>query len=334
MSKAVAQKSEKQSALLPPRGEGLVYDVIGDIHGHADELRELLGRLGYEERNGAFSAPSRKAIFVGDFVDRGPKIRETLEIVRSMVSRDAAQAVMGNHEFNALCYHTADGNGSYLRPHTPKNTNQHAETLEQLAQAYPEEWEDHMKWFKGLPTFLELGGLRVVHAAWSDDAIRVVRGRTFHDPEFLEAAATQGTPDFAAVEALLKGPEIRLPEGVLVTDKGGNKRSDIRVAWWNPSNRKKAARYSDVSVPGADEIPSSRLPDSIVAGLPQYPGKEPPVIFGHYWLPGDALRPLSRNAACIDFSVARPGGFLTAYSWRGEKRLQPDRFTLVPRKEK
>lgn len=311
----------------------MTYDVIGDIHGHADELRQLLGLLGYEERNGAFSATSRKAIFVGDFLDRGPKIRETLEIVRSMVSRDAAQAVIGNHEFNALCYHTPDGKGSFLRPHSQKNKNQHFETLEQLVEDYPDEWQGHMQWFKGLPAFLELGGLRVVHAAWNNEAIRVVRGRTFHDPAFLAAAATRGTPEFAAVDILLKGPEIELPEGELVPDKEGNQRRDMRVAWWQPANRKGAASYLDVSVPGAVGIPTSPLPGAIAVRLPRYAEKEPPAIFGHYWFPADAPRPLSRNAGCIDFSVARPGGFLTAYSWSGEKRLKSDRFTLVPRKE-
>ena len=84
------------------------YDVIGDLHGHAKELRTLLARLGDEERNGVYVAQGRKAIFVGDFVDRGPAIREVVQIARAMVSRDAALAILGNHEFNALCYHTAD----------------------------------------------------------------------------------------------------------------------------------------------------------------------------------------------------------------------------------
>lgn len=310
----------------------MIYDVIGDIHGHADELREILGVLGYEERNGAFSAPSRRAIFIGDFLDRGPKIRATLEIVRSMVSRDAAQAVIGNHEFNALCYHTPDGNGSFLRPRSDKNKHQHAATLQQLVEPYPNEWQSHMEWFKGLPMFLELDGLRVVHAAWNDEAIRVVRGRTLHDPAFLTAAASGGTSEFSAVDTLLKGPEIALPEGVACPDKEGVERKQMRVAWWQPALRRKEAMYSEVAVPGAMGIPSSRLPDAIAATLPKYSSRKPPVIFGHYWFPAEAPRPLSRNAGCVDFSVAKSGGFLAAYSWNGEKQLKSDRFTLVPRK--
>ena len=56
----------------------MTYHVIGDIHGHAEELRTLLRQLGYEERNGGYVAEGRNAIFVGDFIDRGPAIREVL----------------------------------------------------------------------------------------------------------------------------------------------------------------------------------------------------------------------------------------------------------------
>jgi len=82
------------------------FDIIGDIHGYADELVQLLKKMDYVKENGFYRHPEldRKAIFVGDFIDRGPKIRETLSIVKAMVKNDAAQALMGNHEYNALCY--------------------------------------------------------------------------------------------------------------------------------------------------------------------------------------------------------------------------------------
>jgi Calcineurin-like phosphoesterase len=85
-------------------------DIIGDIHGYADKLRRLLGRLGYHEHGGVYSHPERRATFVGDLIDRGPAIGEVLEIVSDMVHADSAQIVMGNHEFNALAFHTPDGN--------------------------------------------------------------------------------------------------------------------------------------------------------------------------------------------------------------------------------
>ena len=55
----------------------------------------------------------------------GPQQRRVLEIVRPMVEAGSALAVMGNHEFNAIAYFTADGEGGHLRARNEKNTRQH-----------------------------------------------------------------------------------------------------------------------------------------------------------------------------------------------------------------
>ncbi len=55
------------------------YDIIGDIHGHADALKALLSDLGYRERDGTWRRPDRQAIFLGDFIDRGPEQVESVE---------------------------------------------------------------------------------------------------------------------------------------------------------------------------------------------------------------------------------------------------------------
>ncbi|WP_442510538.1 metallophosphoesterase [Novipirellula sp. SH528] len=60
------------------------YDIIGDIHGHADELKALLSDLGYSRRG--YRRADRKVVFVGDFVDRGPAIGDVVEIARAMVN--------------------------------------------------------------------------------------------------------------------------------------------------------------------------------------------------------------------------------------------------------
>ena len=99
------------------------YDIIGDIHGHADALVTLLRKLGYREQQRAWKHPGRTAIFVGDFIDRGPGQLETVNLVRSMVEAGAALAVMGNHEFNAIAWNTPhpDLAGEYLRRRNAKN---------------------------------------------------------------------------------------------------------------------------------------------------------------------------------------------------------------------
>ena len=76
------------------------FDIIGDVHGCCDELESLLQQLGYT-RNGSESwgHPSgRKAIFVGDLVDRGPRIVDTLKTVMAMSLAGSALCVPGNHD--------------------------------------------------------------------------------------------------------------------------------------------------------------------------------------------------------------------------------------------
>ena len=60
----------------------MAYDIVGDIHGQADKLEGLLVHLGYRVRDGAYRHPSRTAIFVGDFIDRGPRQLDCVRIVR------------------------------------------------------------------------------------------------------------------------------------------------------------------------------------------------------------------------------------------------------------
>lgn len=84
------------------------FDIIGDVHGCYDELQLLLEKLGYniqETAEGRFTvdAPdSRKAVFVGDLVDRGPENVKVLKLVMDMVDQDKAICVPGNHESKLL----------------------------------------------------------------------------------------------------------------------------------------------------------------------------------------------------------------------------------------
>lgn len=56
-----------------------LHDIIGDIHGHAGALRALLAKLGYQERDGTYRHADRQALYVGDFIDRGPQQVETVK---------------------------------------------------------------------------------------------------------------------------------------------------------------------------------------------------------------------------------------------------------------
>lgn len=97
------------------------FDIIGDVHGCADELEQLLEQLGYvrgsineglEESVHIHDAgwgdvvyrhpAGRKTVFVGDLVDRGPRVLDVLRIVRNMINANAAICVPGNHDMKLL----------------------------------------------------------------------------------------------------------------------------------------------------------------------------------------------------------------------------------------
>jgi len=76
------------------------FDIIGDVHGCFDELVELLATLGYQLQDGGIYQPptGRKAVFLGDLVDRGPKIPEVVRLVMDMKKAGYALCVPGNHD--------------------------------------------------------------------------------------------------------------------------------------------------------------------------------------------------------------------------------------------
>ena len=190
--------------------------------------------MGYEQTGGVYGSPDRKAIFVGDLIDRGPAIGEVMDIVAGMLRGGAAQIVMGNHEFNALCFHTSKAEGGYLREHSDKNFTQHAKTLAYF-ERNPGAADRALTWFYTFPLWLDLGFARIVHATWSRAAIRTLK-TPYLTPESLVKASTKGTPEYWAVETLLKGVEASLPKGFSNFDKDGHERTEIRVRWWLEPN--------------------------------------------------------------------------------------------------
>lgn len=86
----------------------------------ADALHRLFLLLGCQRRGASwFYSEGRQLIFVSDLIDVGPEQRRTFETVGAVMDSGIAQAIMGNHEFNAICYATpdADSPGDYLRTH-------------------------------------------------------------------------------------------------------------------------------------------------------------------------------------------------------------------------
>lgn len=301
-----------------------MIDFIGDIHGHADKLEELLLKLGYTKNNGAYAHPDRKVLFVGDYIDRGPKIRETLEIVKSMVDSENAIALMGNHEYNALCFHFQETEGGHLRKHLIKNIIQHYETLKQF-QNRQREYEDYLDWFKTLPLYYETDTFRAVHACWDNKNIDLLRQILVNDrltDDLIYKSVKKGSALNEAIDQTLKGKEMKMPEGLYFTDKDGTRRTEIRIKWWeNPSEM----TYKTISVEHIESLPEKPIDVSELKSNDYYQSNDKKIFFGHYWLKG-APYLYRENICCLDYSVAK-GGNLVAYRLNGESKL--DKSCLI-----
>ncbi|MFK0570398.1 metallophosphoesterase, partial [Endozoicomonas sp.] len=290
-----------------------MYDIIGDIHGQADELEQLLKKLGYQNTNGVYRHSDRQVVFVGDFIDGGRQQRKTIEICRAMVENGAALAVMGNHEFNAICFATPGPDGDYLRPHAKeKNVKDHQEFLDEFPFDSPEH-KATIDWFRSLPLFLDLGELRVIHAVWHHPSFEAVSawldGNNCLLPSAYAPASDKNDPLYEAIEYLIKGIEIELPAGYSFKDKKGNRRTAARIRWWDENA---TSWQQAVAGTGNAKLPETPLPENTYRyrdGIP--------LFVGHYWLDGTP-ETLSNNVACVDFSVARAGGKLAAYRWSGD----------------
>ncbi len=307
-----------------------MHDIIGDIHGHADELTELLYKLGYAEHSGVFRHPSRQIIFCGDFIDRGPYIKDVLRICRAMCEDGAAQAVMGNHELNALAYHTPhpDRPEEFLRVQSDKNRKQHRATLEQLD---PAEIASALTWFRTLPVSIDTGHLRVVHACWDDHDLRILADAAarfgFMTDEYLQHAAISGNLICRSIERVMKGPEMHFPNGRFLTDNEGNVRSAGRIRWFESSDGHNCATYS---MPSRNDSELAAFPVPRNARPAPYHPSDPPLFIGHYWLSDLVPAPLAANVACVDYSIAR-NGMLAAYRHNRERRLLAENFVTVSR---
>jgi hypothetical protein len=309
-----------------------MYDLIGDIHGHAALLKHLLNAMGYTEKNGVWQHAERTVIFLGDFVDRGPEQFEVIGIARSMVEQGHAQAVMGNHEFNAVAWATPhdEVEGEFLRPHSDKNLNQHKEFLTQLGSDSALH-ESVVNWFKTLPLYLDLEGIRVVHACWHPASLEALAPYTDEKncilPNAWAELSREGSSGFEALEVVLKGMEIPLPAGVEFADKDGHIRKNVRTKWWDAS----CSTYQQLAmVPKyvVDLIPAEAVPEDFLSSY----ADDKPLFIGHYWLSGDPA-PLTDQVACLDYSIAAKAPKdgvdrrkLCAYRWSGEQKILSGNF--------
>ena len=295
----------------------LGYDIIGDIHGNITKLQNLLIKLGYTKNNNSsgYTHSERKVIFLGDFIDRGPQQLDTVLTAKAMIENGSALAVMGNHEYNAICYATPNPYDpkDYLRTHSgntgKKNFQQHAAFLNGV-QHDSVLYNELISFFKALPLWLEVDDIRVVHACWNIQKQSQLKPYLTNDNCLTEAgiieSAKEGSVAFEATELLLKGLELPLPSGVKFQDADGHERQSVRVKWWDNS----ANDYESLAL--LPKAITQTLPRDTIPNLDAYRYNEDTMLFiGHYWLTGKP-KPLSSNVICVDYSAGK-GGDLVAY---------------------
>ncbi len=162
-----AARIVRQPLWVDRRQEHGPFDIIGDVHGCFDELVALLEQLGYDI-GGPTGRPTvrhpdgRRAVFVGDLVDRGPNSPGVLRLVMAMVADAAALCVPGNHDIKLM---------RKLKGRDVRITHGLAETLTQLA-AEPDDFRRSvMEFLDGLVSHyvLDDGRLVVAHAGLKEE---------------------------------------------------------------------------------------------------------------------------------------------------------------------
>ncbi len=306
------------------------YDIIGDVHGCYDALTALLDKLGYQYRSGRYRHTERKAVFLGDLLDRGPKIRETLHLVYNMVSSGDAYMVLGNHELNVIKFHTRsrDSTRGYLRERNDRHTDQIKETLDQFS-GFEDELDSFINWFATLPLFLNFDNFRVAHACWDQQLIdqyyKQYRSATINEDVLHRSMDTKST-EFRLINRLTRGTNMLLPDNEVIQGSDGLKRRSFRTKFWlkNPQT------YGEV-IFQPDPLPRKLIEKNLTQEdrqkLVYYSASEKPLFVGHYWRRG-APELIRSNIACLDYSAVY-GGKLVAYQRHEAGALDPGNFVCV-----
>ncbi|CAH7360955.1 Bis(5'-nucleosyl)-tetraphosphatase PrpE (asymmetrical) [Vibrio chagasii] len=279
------------------------FDVFQDVHGQGDKLEALLQKLGYVHDGDSYVHPEKTALFLGDLIDNGTQNALVIDIVRPMEELGRAVVILGNHEFNAICYSMRAACGDYLRPHTDANKYQHKEFLSEFPLG-SQRHESVINWFRTLPIAFEANAFRAIHAVWCESSLRVVKrycgGYTFGDSLSLTLATDECHELCDAIEVLLKGYEVELPDGISYKDKYGIPRSKARLKWWGETMDSDASS-SILSVPSEVRCALSKykLGDLIEQNLPP---ADKPTFIGHYKMSVDEIC-WSGNVICLDHAM-------------------------------
>jgi hypothetical protein len=304
-----------------------MFDIIGDIHGHASLLKKLLKEMGYKRGPSGYSHSERKVIFVGDFVNRGPEIRLTLQMIRNMTESGNAYAILGNHEVNAVLFHLEDAQKAPLLKKESIRSLSVGQTIQEFRN-FPEEWKGHLKWLRSLPFYLEFENLRVVHACWMDNNIEILKNelQTIKKPKsiFRKLVSEPKSPLSQAILQTTRGIHHVLPPDIAIFDNRRRMHRFYRMRWWDDPT---GLTFQENSFENKFTLPDYSIPPEILPVPAPYPEDAPPVFFGHYCR-GNGPFIIKDNICCVDGCVTLKKR-LIAYRWDGERVLDPEKIVIV-----
>ena len=303
-----------------------MYDIIGDIHGNAELLKALLLKLGYSKVNGFYQHPSRKAVFLGDLINKGKEVRKAVKIVRKMVENQSAFCVLGNNDYWAICYYTKSPSGRYLLNHNSRTRTLFYTTTESY-KGKADILADDINWLKTLPLFIDFVGFRVVHAYWDKKLIKYVKknypGHMNRDA-FIQKSVIEGTKESKVVDVLLTGTRIRIVPTAKVLNSNQKPVFELPIKWWlNPGG----LNLKQVSFGNFVFVENRLVSQKEYKLFSEYPLNKKPLFFGHYCLRG-FTGILQENISCLDFCCYRTGR-LASYRWSGEKVLDVKNIVTV-----
>ena len=292
-----------------------MYDIIGDVHGHASLLKKMLLELGYVKTASGYAHPERKAVFVGDFINRGPQIRKTIRTIRTMVENQHAMTILGNHEINSIISYTKNKQDVFT-----KNDVSELKTINAFREQ-PDEWDSHIKWLRTLPLFLELDGIRIVHACWWDEAADFIRTNLppgkIKKEVFRNLSKNQEAALSRYIWTLVKGLQFTMPGDIKIKNNKGVCPRTFRMRWWEDPAGK---TFEQLSFESKYQLPDYTIPPQIVPESLPYPDDAPVVFFGHYCrVNGPHI--IKPNICCLDTCI-NGSKTLLAYRWNGERQLE------------
>ena len=276
-----------------------MIDLIGDIHGHYQELQKILKILGYSYLKDELSHPeNRKIGFVGDFINRGPQSVEVLTLVKSLCESGKAITVLGNHEFRLIQNSVA-------------------------GKKIPREYKPFIPWLRTLPLFLELKTLRMVHAVWHFSSIELLRGKSVEDDSFIWDTLEKKSSYKLAVDRILSGIKLSIPKELKLKDRFVVERTKGRLKWWKDLRGKPYAKcfLSPMFPPIEDKGPT----DDEFHELQPYSKDERPVFIGHYCLPPTVPK-VNGQVVCLDGCVTCDN---TLWGYRHDDSESVDASNLI-----